>query len=832
MWKLQRGQLLIELVLTIGLAALILPALVSGLLASRDGKPQQEQRVQAIALMKETETAVKSIRDSDWATLSGLTIGASYHPVVSSNRWSLSSGSASNSAGFTQQVILSSVYRTSTGAIASSSAGNTLDPSTRRADITVSWTRPIPSSLTSTIYLTRTSNLSAEHTTQTQFNAGTGVNIQVTNDSGGEVKLANNNKAKWCSPSFALNSGGSEATIDLPDGPPVAVAATASATTASPNDVFVATAPTATSSVKLAYVNVTANTETPTTSLRGKFTMNASEFSSGYSPQAGTGLTNNFSTTDVKYYKSASGNTYALMGTNLTDKEVIAVLVNDGNSANDTNATGEFQDPVNKIFKYKTFFNTKRYSSITSNDQSPYGYGASSIAVLGDRGYVASGGYLYVFNLANIDSKTTSSGLDMYGCRIQLDGYECNPGTTGTAAKYDSGESGTSWSDTTSPIHNDCSDGGNIETRATNDIYPVRVGNNTYVYVAVGGVTNPEFEIVNVTTAPTSGTALTGNSCGRISGGATAWKVTSTYDFNGQSGTEEAANSIYAKSDGTRAYISSNGGIDANNNGQPDSKQFYVLNTSNKSSPTFLSGSPNSPTYGPSSGFYYGSGANADLFPRRSLTVLNGDRAVLVGKDGKVNSSNAEEYQVLNLENEATPTYCSGVDFDQGFNDLTSVSEADYDNYVYMVANNQVNELKIIQGGPDNAIYLPSGTFESQVFDTASVEPSTILRAFNRLLANVVQPASTSVKIQVGLKGISGSTCPTSGYVYVGPDGSDTSYYSSATSVISDKIPFGNYMSGAFLNPERCFRYKVTLESLTDQTVTPELRDITWNYSQ
>ncbi len=825
MKKLQRGQLLIELVLTIGLAALILPGLVSGLLASRDGKPQQEQRLQAIALMKETETAVKSVRDSDWATLSGLTIGSPYHPVIVSNRWSLSSGSASTSAGFTQQVILSSVYRTSAGAIASTSAGNTLDPSTRKADITVSWTRPIPSSITSTIFLTRTSNLTASHTTKAQFDAGTGVNIQVTNDSGGEVKLANNNKAKWCTPAFALNDLGGEATIDLPDGPPVAVAATASATTAQPNDVFVATAPYATSSAKLAYVNVTANTDTPATTLRGKFTMNASEYASGYAPQSGTGLDNNFSTTDVKYYKSSGGNTYAILGTNLPDKEVIVVWVNDGNSANDNTTSGEYQDPVNKLYKYKTFFNTRRYNGIasSSNDQSPYSYGASSVAVLGDRGYVASGGYLYVFNLANIDSKSTSNGLDMYGCRIELDGYECRPGSPGTAAKYDSGQSGTSWGDTTSPIHNDCSDGGNIELLATNDIFPVKVGNNTYVYVAVGGVTNPEFEIVNVTTAPTSGSSLTGNSCGRISGGATAWKVSGSKDFNTGSGTEEASNSVFSNADGSRAYISSNGGS--------DSKQFYILNTTSKTSPTFLTGSST-----PSSGFYNGaspapSGAS-ELYPRRSLTVLNGQRAVLVGKDGISGGGNAQEYQVLNTETEATPTYCSGVDFNQGFNDLTSVSEADYDNYVYMVANTTANELKIIQGGPDNAIFMPSGTFESQVFDTASVEPSTILRAFNRLLANIIQPTNTSVKIQVGLKGLSNGSCPTSGYTYIGPDGSDTSYYTPVTTVISDKIPFGSFMSGAFVNPERCFRYKVTLESLTDQTVTPVLQDITWNYSQ
>lgn len=825
--KLQKGQMLLELVLTIGLAALILPGLVSSLVASRDGKPQQEQRMQATAVMKETEAAVKSVRDDDWTTLSGLSKGVSYHPIISSNRWSLASGTGSTSAGFTQNVVLSNVYRNSSGAIVATASGNILDPSTIKADVTVSWTTPNASSLTSTLYLTRMSNLSYTHSTQAQFNAGTTVNTQVTNDSGGEVKLANNNKAKWCSPSFA------SATIDLPDGPPVAVAATASATTAVPNDVFVAVAPYATSSSKLAYVNVTADTENPTTSLRGRFTLNAAEYASGYSPQSISGLNNNFATTDVKYYKSSGGNTYAIVGTDLPGMEVLAILVNDGNAANDTNTTGEFQDPVNKLFKMKTFFNTRRYQGVATNDQSPYGYGASSVAVLGDRGYVASGGYLYVFNLANIDTKTTTSGLDMYGCRIELDGYECKPGSPGTAAKYNSGQSGTSWGDTTSPIHNDCSDGGNVELRATNDIFPIQVGTSTYVYVAVGGVTNPEFEIVNVTNIPSGSTSptISNNSCGRISGGASGWRrTTNTLDFNGTSGTEEASNSVFARSDGNRAYISSNGGIDANNDGQPDSRQFYILNTSNKNSPSFLSGSSS----GPTTGYYYGSGANAELYPRRSLTVLNGERAVLVGSDGKANANNAEEYQVLNMETESTPTYCSGVDFADGFNDLTSVSEADYENYVYMVANNKLNELKIIQGGPDNAIYLPSGTFESQPFDTSFVDSSTVLRTFNRLLANVTQPASTSIKAQVAVRGLSSGSCPTSSasYTYVGPNGDPSLFFTPSSSIIEGAIPFGSYLSNAFTNPERCFRYKVTLESPTNQTQTPVLHDITWNYSQ
>lgn len=100
------GQMLVELVLAMGLAAIILPALLTGFAASRQGKPQQEQRVQAIALMKETEAAVKSIRDTGWANFSS---SGTFHPVISGSAWILSAGS-STSAGLTQKVVISEDY--------------------------------------------------------------------------------------------------------------------------------------------------------------------------------------------------------------------------------------------------------------------------------------------------------------------------------------------------------------------------------------------------------------------------------------------------------------------------------------------------------------------------------------------------------------------------------------------------------------------------------------------------------------------------------------------------------------------------------------------------
>jgi hypothetical protein len=525
------------------------------------------------------------------------------------------------------------------------------------------------------------------------------------------------------------------------------------------------------------------------------------------------------------------GKTYALLATTKSDKEVIAVLVNDGNPDNDNDTSGEYADPVNNIYKYWTYFNTRIYQGASSNDQAPYGYGGVSLDVFGDRGYVLSGGYLYVFNLANIDSKSSSEGLDMVGCRVQLDGYDCQPPSSGVK-KYSAGQTGTSYSDTSSPIHSDCSDGGNIELYADNDVNVVQVGSSTYAHIAVGGVTNPELGIVNVTSVPTgsSSPSISNSSCGRISGGNSGWRRISSLDLNGGSGTEEAANSVYINTDGDRTYISSNGGVDENNDGQPDSFQFYILDTGSKSSPRFLSGT-SSP---PSSGYYYGQKApaeNKQLYPRRSMTVLDGDRAVLVGRDGVDDEEDAEDYQVLKMEgeedgtscSEEQPCYCGGVDFDQGFNDLTSVVEADSDSFVYMVADTDVNELKIIQGGEDGT-YVASGVFDSEALDVGVNKTAM----FNRIDITADTPSGTALSFKVATYGDGTLDCDAITPKFVGPAGTEDpgDVYTTGGQISYFDLPAPNQ------NPARCFKYQASFTSDSNRDKTPVLNSFTVNYSE
>jgi hypothetical protein len=811
------GSLLVELLICIGLFAVISPALIAGLIITTQGEPQQQARLKATEVLKEAEEAVRIVREKAWDSISADGI---YHPQVTGSTYTLAGGT-DTVGDFTRQITISDVYRDALGNIAT--VGTTIfDPSTKKVSITVSWTLPQNSSTGTTLYLTRyLDNLTYTETTTTDFLAGIRLGTTVVATGGGAVTIGYNNKAKWCSPAL------SSATIDLPDGPPVAVAATASAiATTTPNDVFVAVAPTDSTSIKMAYLTVTANTDPPVPSLIGTFTLDPAKYSSSGLYPVGIGVSNSFKTNDIKYYTSSGGNLYALIATDLPNKEVIAVQIRSG-------GVNSFQDPVNKIYKYWTFFNTRQYQgdarSTPNQDQAPFGYGAVALSVTGSRGYIASGGYMYVFDLSNIDSKNAANGLDMVGCRLELHGYDCLP-NSGLDEKYTSNETGTTFSDTVSPAHNSCSDGGNIELYADHQFSVINVGASTYAFVAVGAGIDPELDVLNLTNVPTSSSSpkINNTSCGRVSGGNAGWHVVGSLDFDPYSGTEEAANSVFVRSDGNRVYMSSNGGI--LHNGIPDSDQFYIIDTTTKSSPKFLSTWPSNqitPVPGhyantAESGYYNGNATNIELYPRRALTVLNGARAILVGQDGVGDSIEPQEYQVLNLDNESTPTYCGGINFLPGFNDLTSVSEADGDNFVYMVANTMEHQLKIIQGGPDTGIYMDSGTFESKSFGTSL--PAT----FNHFATTVGMPANTTLKMQVAVVNSGATACSAATYNYVGPGGDPGLYFIPSGTAVSATIPFGTY--GGYQNPGKCIRYKLFFNT-TDYSQSPVFYDYQINYS-
>ncbi len=335
----RRGQSIIEILVVIALLAILLPSLSTALVSSREGKVQHNRRIEAVQLLKDTESALRSIREAGWSNIS---TNGTFHPVRSGNSWTLQSGTDTVNT-ITRSVVVSSVLRDSNGAIVTS--GGTVDPSTKQIVVTLSWNSPIASSLSSTFYLARfLDNASYLQTTQADFNTGTLTNVQTTNSAGGEVTLLPNTKGKWCEPHL------SPVTIDLP-GIPRAVSAIE-------GHVFTATGVNAVSSeTSFAHVLV-ANTEPPSFTLHG--------IGKGYRTYAVSG--------DANWgYIATSNNT----------KEVVIFNLN------------QYSDIPNKVYAESGSFNT------TTNFNGSDSTDADTVFVLNNRGYVTAGHYLYVFDLAS-----------------------------------------------------------------------------------------------------------------------------------------------------------------------------------------------------------------------------------------------------------------------------------------------------------------------------------------------------------------------------------------------------------------------------------------------
>jgi Tfp pilus assembly protein PilV len=181
----QTGSTLVEVLVAIALTGILLPALATALISSNSSRPTATQQLNATSLLQQITEATRTVRDNGW---SNVAINGTYHPVVSGTTWTLTGG-AGTSGNFTDQVVISDVQRDSSGNIVTS--GGMVDPSTKLAVVSVSWTTPTNSGVSSDVYLSRWQNeTSWTQTTQADFTGDTLSNTTITNVSGGEVQLS------------------------------------------------------------------------------------------------------------------------------------------------------------------------------------------------------------------------------------------------------------------------------------------------------------------------------------------------------------------------------------------------------------------------------------------------------------------------------------------------------------------------------------------------------------------------------------------------------------------------------------------------------------------
>jgi len=247
----------------------------------------------------------------------------------------------------------------------------------------------------------------------------------------------------------------------------------------------------------------------------------------------------------------------------------------------------------------------------------------------------------------------------------------------------------------------------------------------------------------------------------------------------------QGAKDIFVNETGTRAYIAA---------GQSASQQeLFIIDITTKTG--------NRPVIGS----YDTNGMNP-----RAITVVPGNRAIIVG-DG------AEEYQVINISSESNPVRCGGIEVSSGVRDLASVLESDGDAYSYIVTGDSASEFKIIVGGPGGN-YSSAGEYESSIFDPGSES------VFNRVDMSHVVPQNTTLRYQISVADQVNGSCTNSNYIYVGPDGTTSTYFTNSSALPLDDDGVG------FENPGRCFRYKAYLTT-TDTSMSPVVYSVGINYS-
>ncbi|MDP4010838.1 MAG: hypothetical protein Q8P72_01260, partial [Candidatus Roizmanbacteria bacterium] len=249
---------------------------------------------------------------------------------------------------------------------------------------------------------------------------------------------------------------------------------------------------------------------------------------------------------------------------------------------------------------------------------------------------------------------------------------------------------------------------------------------------------------------------------------------------------EDGGSDIIVNDTATRAYLSSN----ESSGSKPEA---FIVDISTKTGSRPVVGTADTGTMNPN-----------------GITIVPGNKMIVVGSGG-------EEYQVFDVATESSPSYCGGIEINSGIKGIASILEADGDVYSYIITGDTSEEFKIIEGGPGGT-YSSSGSYESATFDIGY--PT----AFNRIIPTFVEPANTSVQLQIAIADPVLGSCTGASYVFVGPDGTTGSYYSSA-----DGIAFDN--DGVnYENPAHCFRYRVYL-STSDSSATPIFEELSVNYS-
>ncbi|MBI5127787.1 hypothetical protein HZA76_05045 [Candidatus Roizmanbacteria bacterium] len=385
----KKGQSILELMIVMALLAILLPVLLVGFTSSRSGKAQQQQRLQATALLKEAEEAVRTVRESGW---NNIPTNGNYYAQPSGSSWELVSVSApgANINGLNELITIESAYRKEGILVTASTPDAIVDPSTKAVTINISWPTPFQSEIKSTLYLVRLDNDSKVYTSHPDFDPGETSGTAVSDTTGtsipndAQIQLAaGGGGGDWCDPNKSITQ------VDLPK------SGVANAISAIEGIVFTGTGENA-SGVSFAKVSLTTDQDPPIVTPTPYPTFD------GYKTNAVFGEVD-----------------YGYLATDNNAKEVVIMDLN------------QYSDPPT---------NSKFLEVGTIN--LPGNINANSIYVSNNKAYVtASNSKLYIYDVSNHSSPSllNSGGfsLDGQGKKVLVTGNYAYVATTSTTYQFE-----------------------------------------------------------------------------------------------------------------------------------------------------------------------------------------------------------------------------------------------------------------------------------------------------------------------------------------------------------------------------------------------------------
>lgn len=200
--NLKKGAILLEVLLALAIGSVILTAVFNALVGSQQANLRSYQNQQAELYLQEASEVVKSVALSGWSAVADNGI---FHPEIVADDWDLIDNEEVLLDFYTREVEISDVFRDGSGNIATS--GGTLDPSTKKVTVSVSWPTPRPGLVSQSFFLTRwRENITWTEDTLADFSDGFEDATDMTTNPG-YIQLAQTGGGGWTEP-------GSIGTID------------------------------------------------------------------------------------------------------------------------------------------------------------------------------------------------------------------------------------------------------------------------------------------------------------------------------------------------------------------------------------------------------------------------------------------------------------------------------------------------------------------------------------------------------------------------------------------------------------------------------------------